>query len=171
MSEFDKTLNHVIYLLDSNPLGFGHEVQIIHDTDYQKKFLLEPFRNFSTTLGKRSVRLAYDWEKWEATTFPTYHEHFPRMANLIHEACHSMQRDLLGDWSFNRKYLLNEDARYQWELEAYKKQIQYLLAFFGMRKLQANPYIQNCADAISRYYFLSKKYHFGRAYSDLMDIL
>jgi len=88
---------------------FGQHYDIIKETNYDLKFIKEPLALWSTTLGKRYVRITQDYFKWNQ---------IDRSAHLIHEATHSMQYDRIGgNLKFWYAYLF-KNKKNEFEAEA-----------------------------------------------------
>lgn len=147
-------LNLAIYLVEQSPNGWEQYKRIVRETDYARKFWLEPFRNFSGPTSARKVRLAHNWDSWENPTLPRHIDGFIQANNLIHEACHQMQIDKVGMVSWLASYS-QRSGRYRFEIEAYRTQIKHVMQCFQIADYSVlGQFIEGIADMLLKHYLL-----------------
>lgn len=100
---------------------FAPLIKIVNETDYARKWWGElPFPNATTTMGRRYVRLVWN--------FYTNNDRIYRTSLLIHEATHEQQVDRYGGYgNFLLNYLTGKKT--ELENEAYKNQREWLARF------------------------------------------
>lgn len=153
----DETLTYALNFLSDNPAGMKDHARIAREVRYARKLKFEPLSKFSTVFSRRYCRLAYNWKDWTDQT-PQPVKCFAQVASLVHEATHCMQRDGVGDVSFNASYLFTDSSRFRFECEGYGAQAKYFRAFFGMSLSQTLPYYEMLGQLLADHYLLASEY-------------
>lgn len=97
---------------------FAEDLKIIEETKYRTKRWYDiPGTKFSTTWGARYVKLYKGFDKTKV---------WHRAVHLIHEQIHERQYKRMGKIKFLASYLLKRSGRYKLEMEAFKRQMEYM---------------------------------------------